>query len=117
MVIPVRVRPGASRTKVGGSYAGPLGSALVVAVTAPAVDGRATEAARKALAAALRVRPADVRLRAGAASRDKLFEVDDPPADLGDRVSALRDGPGAPGSATGGSGAPGPASGRSAPST
>ena len=41
----VRVRPGASRTAVGGRYDGPLGPALVVAVTAPAVDGRATEAA------------------------------------------------------------------------
>ncbi|HET8660247.1 MAG TPA: DUF167 domain-containing protein [Micromonosporaceae bacterium] len=99
MVIAVRVRPGASRVQVGGGYAGPLGPALVVAVTAPAVDGRATEAARRALAAALRVRPATVRLRSGAASRDKLFEVDDPPADLGERVRDLRDGPAAPGPA------------------
>ncbi|HZN18665.1 MAG TPA: DUF167 domain-containing protein [Micromonosporaceae bacterium] len=99
MVIAVRVRPGASRIQVGGVYAGPGGPALVVAVTAPAVDGRATEAARKALAAALGVRPAAVRLRSGAASRDKLFEVDDPPAGLGDRVRDLRDGPAAPGTA------------------
>ena len=44
---------GASRTRVGGRYDGPHGPALVVAVHAPAVDGRATEAARRALAEAL----------------------------------------------------------------
>jgi uncharacterized protein YggU (UPF0235/DUF167 family) len=90
--IVVRVKPGASRTKIGGRYDGPYGSAVVVAVNAPAVDGRATEAARKALASALRVRPGSLALRAGAASRDKLFTVADPPADLPERVAALRDG-------------------------
>ncbi len=78
---------------MGGRYDGPYGPALVVAVTAPAVDGRATEAARRALAEALRVRPADVSLRAGTASRDKLFTVADPPPDLDERVQSLRDGP------------------------
>jgi hypothetical protein len=38
------------------------------------------------------VRPSTVSLRAGAASRDKLFSVVDPPADLPGRVQALRDG-------------------------
>ncbi len=56
-----------------------------------AVDGRATEAARRALATALSLRPAQVLLRTGAASRDKLFTITDPPADLAERVSALRD--------------------------
>jgi uncharacterized protein YggU (UPF0235/DUF167 family) len=75
MSVPVRVRPGAGRTRVGGSYAGPHGPALIVAVGAPAVDGRATEAARRALAAALGVRAADVSLKIGATSRDKVFVV------------------------------------------
>jgi uncharacterized protein YggU (UPF0235/DUF167 family) len=66
----------------------------VVSVAAPAVDGRATEAARRALADALGVRPARVALHTGATSRDKLFTVDQPPADLADRLHALRD-PGA----------------------
>ena len=70
---------------------GPHGAALVVAVHAPAVDGRATEAARRALASALGLRAAAVRLRTGATSRDKLFAVEDPPPDLDDRVRALRD--------------------------
>jgi len=91
VTVAVRVKPGASRTKVGGRYDGPLGPAVVVAVNAPPVDGRATEAARRALAAALGIRPASVTLRAGAASRDKLYALADPPADLTERLRALRD--------------------------
>jgi uncharacterized protein YggU (UPF0235/DUF167 family) len=91
MTVAVRVKPGSSRTRVGGSYAGPYGPALVVAVNAPAVDGRATEAARRALADALRVRPAAVTLRTGAASRDKIFAVEADPADLAERVQRLHD--------------------------
>lgn len=90
--VAVRVKPGASRTRVGGRHDGPHGPALVVAVTAPAVDGRATEATRRALAEALGVRPAAVSLRAGAASRDKLFTVADPAPDLAGRLGVLRDG-------------------------
>jgi uncharacterized protein YggU (UPF0235/DUF167 family) len=63
----------------------------MVAVNAPAVDGRATEAAVRAVARALRLRPADVWVKLGATSRDKLLEVADPPADLAMRVGALRD--------------------------
>ena len=91
--IAVRVRPGASRTAVGGAYPGPYGSAVVVAVAQPAVDGRATDAVHRALAAALRLRRADLVLRRGAVSRDKLFAVTDPPADLDARLRALRDSP------------------------
>jgi uncharacterized protein len=91
VTVAVRVKPGASRTRVGGSYPGPYGPALVVAVNAPAVDGRATEAARRALADALGVRPAAVTLRTGAASRDKIFAVEAGAADLAERVQRLRD--------------------------
>ncbi|AEB46424.1 MULTISPECIES: DUF167 domain-containing protein [Micromonospora] len=75
LTVAVRVKPGASRARVGGRYDGPHGPALVIAVNAPAVDGRATEAARRALAEALGVRPATVSLRTGASSRDKLFQI------------------------------------------
>ena len=92
LTVAVRVRPGASRTRVGGSRQGPYGAAVMVAVTAPAVDGRATEAARRALARALGVRATAVTLRAGAASRDKLFSVAGGEA-LSDRLDALRTGP------------------------
>ena len=89
--VAVRVKPGASRVRVGGRHDGPYGPALVIAVNAPPVDGRATEAARRALAGALGVRPAAVILRSGAASRDKLFVVTDPPPGLADKVRTLRE--------------------------
>jgi uncharacterized protein len=88
----VRVRPGAGRARVGGRYDGPHGAALIVAVGAPAVDGKATEAVRRALADALGVRPGRVVLRLGATSRDKVFTVDADPAVVAGRLTALRDG-------------------------
>jgi hypothetical protein len=70
--VPIRVRPGAGRTAVGGSHDG----ALVVRVAAPAVDGRATEAALAAVAAALGVRRRAVTLVTGATSRTKVVDVE-----------------------------------------
>jgi uncharacterized protein (TIGR00251 family) len=67
----VRVRPGASRTRVGGRY----GDALVVAVTARAVDGKATEATLRAVADAFGVARRDVRLVSGATNRTKVVEI------------------------------------------
>ncbi|HEU4675849.1 MAG TPA: DUF167 domain-containing protein [Motilibacteraceae bacterium] len=80
----VRVRPGSSRTVVGGDHDG----ALVVRVSARAVDGAATEAALTAVAAALGLHRRQVRLVAGATSREKVVEVD--PGGRADR-SALPD--------------------------
>lgn len=48
---------------------------LTVAVSAAPVEGRATDEARKALAAALRVPPSAVELHGGARSRSKVFAV------------------------------------------
>ena len=84
----IRVRPGTSRTAVGGSY----GDALVVAVSAPAVDGRATEAALAAVAVAFGVRRRQVALVSGGASRDKIVEIDGDPAELTAVLAALRAG-------------------------
>jgi uncharacterized protein YggU (UPF0235/DUF167 family) len=89
-VVAIRVKPNSARTRVGGHHDGPYGPALVVAVNAPAVDGRATDAALRAVAKALRLRLADVSLKAGPTSRDKLIEVAAAPADLTERVNALR---------------------------
>lgn len=94
LTVAVRVKPGAARARVGGRHDGPHGPALVIAVNAPPVDGRATEAARRALADALGVRPATVALRAGAASRDKLFAVERPTPELAETLRRLRDGAG-----------------------
>ena len=90
--VAVRVRPGAGCTRGGGGYDGPHGPALTIAVGAPAVDGQATEAVRRALAGALGVRPAQVTLRLGPASRDKVFSVDAGPAQIAGRLATLRDG-------------------------
>jgi uncharacterized protein (TIGR00251 family) len=68
----IRVKPGGSRTQVGGTH----GDALIVKVAARAVDGKATEAALRAVAAALGVRRRDVSLVSGATSRDKVVEID-----------------------------------------
>lgn len=89
VTIAIRVKPGAARPRVGGAYDGPFGTALVIAVPEPPVDGRATEAALRTLAAAIDVRPGRLSLKAGAASRDKLVLIDDPPAGLAERVATL----------------------------
>lgn len=75
MRILVRVRPGTSRTRVGGRYDGPSGPALVVAVTARAVGGQATKAVLQAVADAFGVRRTAVTLVRGATSRDKVVDV------------------------------------------
>lgn len=72
----VRVKPGARRVAVGGRWAGnAAGDALVVAVAAPAVEGKANEAVRDALAAAFGVRRRDVAIVTGERGRDKVVEV------------------------------------------
>jgi len=71
MRITIRVRPGSTRPGVGGEHAG----ALVVRVSAPAVDGRATEAALAAVASAFGVRREAVTLVTGKTSRTKVVEV------------------------------------------
>lgn len=78
MRVAIRVKPGSARTAVGGRY----GDALLVTVTARAVDGQATEAALRALAEAFDVRRRQVSLVTGAASRDKVVDVDGPATDL-----------------------------------
>jgi uncharacterized protein YggU (UPF0235/DUF167 family) len=82
--VTVWVRPGSPRPGVGGEHDG----ALVVRVSARAVDGQATAAALEAVAAAFGVRRHAVTLIAGATSRKKVVDV--PGADPGvlDRLLA-----------------------------
>ena len=69
--ITVRVRPGSSHPGVGGEHDG----ALVVRVSARAVDGQATAAALDAVATAFGVRRRAVTLVTGGTSRTKVMEV------------------------------------------
>lgn len=71
MRITVRVKPGVSRVKVGGAF----GDALVVAVNAPPVEGRANAAVCEAVAGAFGVRKSQVRVINGSKSRTKVLEV------------------------------------------
>ena len=84
---PVRVRPGASRTRVGGGYGDP--PVLVVAVSAPAVDGRANVAVIRALADALGVPSREVEIVRGHTARTKMVSVRHAPDDLDERWRSL----------------------------
>jgi len=91
--VAIRVQPGSTRPGVGGEAAVPgTEPCLVVRVAARAVDGKATEAALRALAEALGVRRRDVTLVRGATSRTKLVEINTPDsalATLRDRLDTL----------------------------
>jgi len=67
----VKVVPGASRSRVAGS----LGPAIKLAVAAPAERGQANAAVIELLAAALRIRRADVEIIAGHAQPQKRVRV------------------------------------------
>ncbi|WP_250290767.1 DUF167 domain-containing protein [Frankia sp. CiP1_Cm_nod1] len=101
MRLTIRVCPRSARTSVGGGFPASAAEAsgepsteeptaaddptgggpsdatapLVVRVTAPAVDGRATESALRALATAFGVRRREVVLVRGATSRMKIVEI------------------------------------------
>lgn len=83
--IPIRVRPGASRAGVGGAVA----DRLLVRVNARAVDGKATDAALRAMAEAFGVSPAAVTLVSGTTTRDKLVAVEGDATMLALRLDAL----------------------------
>ncbi|HET7309330.1 MAG TPA: DUF167 family protein [Actinomycetota bacterium] len=70
-LVTVRVRPRSSRPAVRLDEQG-----ILVRVRSAPKGGRATEEARRALAAALGVPGPGVRLRRGTRSRVKVFEVD-----------------------------------------
>ena len=78
--IAVRAKPGSSRTKVGGAY-GPEPQ-LIVAVTAPAVDGKANQAVIKAVAEALEVSRRSIQVASGHTARSKVLAVDVADEDL-----------------------------------
>ena len=85
--VTVRVRPGASRQRVGGGYGDP--PVLVVSVSAPAVDGRANEAVLRAVAEAFDVSRRDVHLMSVATSRTKVLRISGAVPALTERLELL----------------------------
>ena len=73
LLIEIRVRPNSSRNKVGGIAGDP--PRVVVAVQAPAVDGKAHEAVIKELAKAFDCRARDFTIVFGELGRDKRLLV------------------------------------------
>lgn len=82
----VHVRPGSSRTSVGGEHDG----ALLVRVQQRAVDGAATAAVITALADAFRVAPHCVQCVKGHTTRRKMIEISGDDVTLQERLVALR---------------------------
>jgi len=95
MRVTVRVKPGASRTKVGGQYGdAPAGQngVLIVFVAQRAVDGAATQGVLKAVAKAFGLRRADVDLAhagMGRTSRTKVLELAGDEQTLAARLAEL----------------------------
>ena len=86
-LLEIRVRPNASRNKVGGTAGDP--PRLVVAVQAPAVDGKANAAVIKELALAFKLRARDFTIVHGELARDKGLIVNADEIELAKRLEEL----------------------------
>ena len=91
LLIEIRVRPNSSRNKVGGVAGDP--PRLIVAVQAPAVDGKANEAVVKELAKAFDCRARDFTIVFGELGRDKRLLVQGDLVALTKKYSELLDDP------------------------
>ena len=87
LTVEIRVRPNAKQNRVGGVVGEP--PRLVVAVQAPAVDGKANEAVLKVVAKAFELRPRDVSIVHGELSRDKRLMLNGEDSLLGARLQEL----------------------------
>ena len=86
-LLEIRVRPNASRNKVGGTAGDP--PRLVVTVQAPAIDGKANTAVIKELVLAFNLRARDFTIVHGELARDKRLIVTGDEKDLSMRLSEL----------------------------
>ena len=86
-LLEIRVRPNASRNKVGGSVGSP--QRLLVAVQAPAVDGKANAAVIKELANAFGLKARDFTIVYGELGRDKRLLVDGDERVLQEKLTEL----------------------------
>lgn len=87
MIAEIRVRPNAKNNRVGGAVGEP--PRLVVAVQAPAVDGKANEAVLKLMAKAFDVRARDISIVHGELARDKRLVITGDEQALQTRLSEL----------------------------
>ena len=86
----VKLVPGAARQGISGSVPAPGGgSALKIAVGAPAVDGKANAALIRLLAEALGVAKGTITVVAGATQRHKLLHIAGDSGTLARRLAAL----------------------------
>lgn len=90
-LLEIRVRPNASRNKVGGTAGDP--PRLLVAVQAPAVDGKANAAVVKELSLAFDLRVRDFTIVHGELARDKRLIVKGNEIELAKRLEELSGGP------------------------
>ena len=90
LLLEIRVQPNASRNKVGGTAGDP--PRLVVAVQAPAVDGKANTAVIKALAIAFDLRARDFTIVHGELSRDKRLIITNATDDHFEKYQELKSG-------------------------
>lgn len=81
----IHVTPGARSPRIGGTH----GDALRIAVTSPPVEGRANAACEHAIAEALSVSRAAVRVPQGSRGRRKRVEVEGAPGALRTRLDEL----------------------------
>jgi uncharacterized protein (TIGR00251 family) len=86
-LLEIRVRPNASRNKVGGTAGDP--PRLLVAVQAPAVDGKANAAVIKELATAFDLRARDFTIVHGELARDKRLVVSGNETEIAKRLEEL----------------------------
>ena len=86
-LLEIRVRPNASRNIVGGSVGSP--QRLIVAVQAPAVDGKANAAVIKELANAFGLKARDFTIVYGELGRDKRLLVDGDEKVLQEKLNEL----------------------------
>ena len=86
-ILEIRVRPNAKRNRVSGVAGDP--PRLVVAVQAPAVDGKANKAVIAEIAEAFDVRARDITLVFGELARDKRVSIAGDVAALAERAREL----------------------------
>ena len=70
-LLTIRAKPNSSKNRVGGAY----GQSLIVAVTDPAVEGKASKAIIALLSEVLQVSKSAIRIKSGERARTKIIAI------------------------------------------